>query len=87
MVAMSYYTSYWWITQQLSNCDLLTSEQDQILCKASVLARAEQRGLRGVYQYSRTQAQIAAQQRATITSNTMLIAALVVAGAFLMGRK
>ena len=79
--------SYWWIRQQLSNCDLLTSESDQIMCKASVLARAEQRGMRGVYQYRQAQAQVSAQQTAATTGNTMLIAALVIAGAFLLGKK
>lgn len=82
-----YYPSYFWLKQELDRCDLFTSESDQIMCKASVLARAEQRGMRGVYQYRQTQAQIAAQQRAATTSNTMLIAALLVAGAFLLGRK
>ena len=81
------YRSYWWLRQELDRCELFPSEDDQILCKASVLARAEGMGRRGVYQYRQTQAQIAAQQRAATTSNTMLIAALVVAGAFLLGRK
>ena len=86
MVAMSY-TSYWWIRQQLSNCDLLTSESDQIMCKASVLARAEQRGMRGVYQYRQAQAQVVEQQRAAIESNTLIIAALLIGGAILFTRK
>ncbi len=81
------YRSYWWLRQELDRCELFPSEDDQILCKASVLARAESRGMRGRYQYRQTQAQIAEQQRAATTSNTMLIAALLVAGAFLLGRK
>jgi len=82
--------SYWWIRQQLSNCDLLTSESDQIMCKASVLARVQRMGMRGTYQDRQIQAQIAAQaeaQRVATTSNTMLIAALLVGGAILLTRK
>jgi len=84
------YRSYWWLRQQLDRCELFPSADDQLLCKADVLSRYERGGMRGYYQDRRTQAQIQAQaaaQRAATTSNTLIIAALVVAGAFLLGRK
>ena len=81
------YRSYWWLRQELDRCELFPSEDDQILCKASVLARAEGMGRRGVYQYRQTQAQVAAQQRAATTSNTILIVGLLIGGAILLSRK
>jgi len=82
--------SYWWLRQELDRCELFPSADDQLLCKASVLSQYERRGMRGYYQDRRTQAQIQAQaeaQRAATTSNTLLIAALLVGGAILLSRK
>ena len=81
------FPGYFFLRQELDRCELFPNKQDQILCKASVLARAERRGMRGVYQFSRVQTQVAEQQRAAITSNTLLIVGLLIGGAILLSRK
>lgn len=73
--------------QELDRCELFPSKQDQILCKASVLARAERRGMRDVYQFGRIQTQVVEQQRAATMSNTLLIVGLLIGGAILLTRK
>ena len=78
--------SYWHMKQELDSCELFPSEDDQILCKASVLSRYERRGVRGYYQDRRAQAQVATQT-AAITSNTLLIVGLLIGGAILLSRK